>query len=172
MRKMLVVVVLVAAWLVSGAVPASAAQPSWDGQYSLKRFAASKYGTSLAARQGEPDFSDVYTFTTECRSGTPCVSTVSGGPAPKNPTLPQPARYVFNGTSWVHVYDWQWDCYQGPDRAKVWAPARSVATYTKQADGSYTGVWRTDIDGGPCDGYVEMRVAAYPVDQTPVRFGS
>ncbi|MET9327001.1 hypothetical protein [Tsukamurella sp. NPDC003166] len=148
--------------VVAGLLPAVAqADTGWNGRYSLIRSAASKTGTSLAARQWEPDFSDVYTFATSCASGT-CVATVVDGPPVKNPTLPTPAKYTWNGTSWVHVYDWQWDCYMGEGREKVYAPAHSVAVYTPRADGTLSGTWRTDITGGPCAGSVVMNVAAVP----------
>ena len=171
MRKALLVVMFVAGLLVAGTPPAVAAQPDWSGDYSLKRFAASKTGTSLAARQGEPDFSDTYIFVTNCSAG-PCVATVVGGPKPANPTLPQPASYTWDGTSWVHPYDWQWDCYQGEGVPKVWAPAHSEAFYTPQADGTLTGSWHTDIASGPCEGTVIMQVAAYPVRPVSSPFGS
>ena len=35
------------------------------------------------------------------------------GPIPKNPTLPQPSHYVWDGTRWVEHFDFQWDCYRG-----------------------------------------------------------
>ena len=177
MRKALLAVALIAAGLVAGAAPAGAAsslgaaQPSWSGDYSVKRFAASKYGTSLAARQWEPDFADTYTFETTCTDGT-CVATVVGGPKPANPTLPQPAQYTWDGTSWVHPYDWKWDCWQGEGVPKVWAPAHSLAYYTPQPDGTLVGSWRTDIASGPCEGSVIMNVAAYPVVPRPGLFGS
>lgn len=173
MRTTLPVVALIAVGLVVGAAPAGAApaQQAWSGEYSVKRFAATKTGTSLAARQWEPDFADTYTFETSCSSGT-CVATVVDGPKPANPTLPQPAQYTWDGTSWVHPYDWQWDCYQGEGVPKVWAPAHSEAYYTPQPDGTLTGSWRTDIDSGPCEGSVIMEVAAYPVDPAPGGFGS
>ncbi len=106
--------------------------------------------------------SDDYLFVTEC-SATACVATVVNGPKPANPTLPLPPRYSWDGSRWVHVYDWQWDCYMGEGVPKVYTPAHSVAYYTPQADGkSLRGVWRTDIDGGPCDGDVVMDVAGVP----------
>ncbi|KQU03152.1 hypothetical protein ASG56_20440 [Rhodococcus sp. Leaf7] len=151
--------------------PAGAAEPAWNGRYSLERSAASKTGTSLAARQGEPDFSDTYTFTSMCLGGT-CSAVVTGGPAPKNATLPQPPVYTWNGTSWVHVYDWQWDCYMGEGVEKVYAPAHSEAYYTPQPDGTFTGAWTTTITGGPCNGDVTMNVAAYPVGPAAAPFGS
>ncbi len=171
MRKSLLVVALVATWFVAGAMPAGAADANWSGDYSLKRFAATKTGTSLAASQWEPDFSDTYTFETDCSSGV-CIATVVAGPAPANPTLPQPARYTWDGTSWVHPYDWEWDCYQGEGVPKVWAPAHSEAYYTPQPDGSLKGSWRTDIASGPCEGSVIMHVEAYPVGRSTGSFGS
>ncbi|MDI9896424.1 hypothetical protein QM797_16985 [Rhodococcus sp. IEGM 1381] len=175
MRKLILAVVLAAAWSTTAIVPAAAApsttDASWTGLYTLERFAATKSGSSLAARQSEPDFSDDYTFVSTCMGG-PCVATVIGGPPPKNPTLPQPPQYTWDGTSWVHVYDWMWDCYQGPNVPRPLAPAHSVATYTPQPDGTFSGVWRTVIDSGPCVGDVVMNVAAYPVQAAPLPFGS
>jgi len=156
---------LLAVTFVGGAVcampVADAAGQVWNGTYSLLRYAGEKTGTSLAARQPEPDFSDVYNFVTDCSSGT-CVATVIDGPKPANPTLPLPPRYTWNGSTWVHIYEWQWDCYMGEGVPKAWNPARSVANYTPQADGSLRGSWRTDIYGGPCAGTVIMDVAAFP----------
>ncbi|MBD0860469.1 hypothetical protein IA539_04505 [Gordonia sp. zg691] len=160
-------ILTLAAGLLVSVAPAQAAEPAWNGVYTLKRFAASKTGTSLAARQGEPDFSDDYTFVTSCVGGA-CVATVTNGPKPANPTLPQPPRYIWENGSWVHRYSWEWDCWQGAGVPKVWAPAESEATYTPQADGTLTGLWRTTIKGGPCNGTVDMRVAAYPVNPSPV----
>lgn len=166
---MLVLGLLVVA--VAGVGSASAAQPAWNGDWSLKRFAATKSGTSLAATQREPDFSDVYRFRTVC-VGETCTATVVDGRAPANTTLPQPARYTVDGTSWVHVYDWQWDRYMGPDVPTVYAPAHSVAYYTPQPDGTFAGSWRTDIASGPCAGSVVMRCRGPPRRDTapqPVR---
>lgn len=75
MRKSLLVVALIASGTVVGAIPAGAAptQPSWSGEYSVKRFAATKDGTSLAARQWEPDFADTYRFETSCTDDA-CVA--------------------------------------------------------------------------------------------------
>ena len=112
---------LLAVTLVGGAVcampVADAAGQVWNGKYSLLRYAGEKTGTSLAARQPEPDFSDVYNFVTDCSSGT-CVATVIDGPKPANPTLPLPPRYTWNGSTWVHIYEWQWDCYHGRRRSE------------------------------------------------------
>jgi hypothetical protein len=141
---------------------ASADLPAWNGKYSLVRYAAQKTGTSLAARQPEPTFSDDYDFVTTC-SATACVATVSGGPKPKIPTLPQPPEYTWDGSKWLHIYDWQWDCYMGEGVPKQWNPARSWAFYTPQPDGSLRGTWQTNIYSGPCYGTVVMDVAAFAV---------
>lgn len=111
------------------AIGARAVTPSWNGKYSLVRYAAGKSGSSVAARQAEPTFSADYVFTTACSSGT-CVATATDGPAPKNPTLPQPSHYTWDGAKWVERFDFQWDCYRGEGVPKVWAPARSWAFYT------------------------------------------
>ncbi|KAA1249377.1 hypothetical protein F0Q45_15520 [Mycobacterium simiae] len=142
------------------AVPADAATPSWNGRYSLVRYAADKTGTSQAASQAEPTFSADYVFTTACTAQ--CVATATNGPTPKNPTLPQPSHYAWDGTRWVEHFDFQWDCFMGDGVAKVWAPARSWAYYTPQADATLRGSWHTDIYSGPCRGTVEMPVAALP----------
>lgn len=158
----LALVVSAATWC---APAAEAAGQLWSGRWSLMRYAAEKTGTSLAARQPEPDFSDEYVFVTDCSRGK-CIATVVSGPKPDNPTLPQPPQYTWDGTRWVHIYDWQWDCYMGEGIPKVWAPARSWAFYTPQANGTLRGTWTTQITGGPCGGTVEMSVAAFPVTDT------
>lgn len=142
------------------AVGAGALAPSWNGKYSLVRYAASKSGTSVAATQAESTFSADYVLRTACSSGT-CVATAIDGPTPKNPTLPRPSHYTWDGTKWVERFDFQWDCYMGEGIPKVWAPARSWACYAPQADGSLRGTWHTDIADGPCKGSVEMPVAAF-----------
>jgi hypothetical protein len=139
-----------------------AAGQIWNGRYALVGYAAAKTGTSVAARQPEPDFSEEYVFFTDCSRG-PCIATAVGGPRPKNHTLPQSPRYTWDGTRWVQIYDWQWDCYMGEGVPKEWAPAKSWPYLIPQRDGSLRGAWRTDIYGGPCDGTVEMAVAAFPV---------
>lgn len=142
------------------ATPVHAAVPSWNGKYSLVRYAVNKSGTSAAAAQSEPTFSADYVFVTACSSGR-CVATATNGPTPKNPTLPRPSHYTWDGARWVERFDFQWDCYMGDSIPKVWAPARSWAFYTPQPDGSLRGTWHTDISGGPCGGSVEMPVAAF-----------
>jgi hypothetical protein len=139
---------------------ANAMSPSWNGKYSLVRYAVSKSGTSVAAKQAEPTFSADYVFSTACSTGQ-CVATATNGPTPKNPTLPQPSHYNWDGAKWVERFDFQWDCYMGEGVPKVWAPARSWAYYAPQPDGSLRGTWHTDIISGPCQGSVEMPVAAF-----------
>jgi hypothetical protein len=141
-------------------VPAHAAMPSWNGKYSLVRYAAEKTGTSAAAGQAEPTFSVDYVFVTSCATGK-CVATATDGPTPKNPTLPQPSHYTWDGSRWVEQFDFQWDCYMGEGVPKVWSPARSWAFYAPQPGGSLRGAWHTDISSGPCRGSVEMPVAAF-----------
>lgn len=162
---MILAAMLTATGFVIGAGAAEAA-PSWNGQWTLTRYAASKTGTSLAARQREPDFSNVYTFATRCSAGK-CVATVVDGPPAANPTIPRPPRYTWNGVTWMEQFDWQWDCYMGAGKPKVWAPAHSVAWYTPQRDGTKTGTWRTVIDSGPCRGTVVMAVKATPKTAVP-----
>jgi hypothetical protein len=141
-------------------IPVDAAMPSWNGKYSLVRYAVDKTGSSAAAGQAEPTFSADYVFVTSCSSGK-CVATATEGPTPNNPTLPQPPHYTWDGTRWVEHFDFQWHCYMGEGVRKVWSPARSWAFYAPQSDGSLRGTWHTDISSGPCRGSVEMPVAAF-----------
>jgi hypothetical protein len=143
---------------------AHAAQPVWNGQYTFFTYASQKSGTSPASRQYESDFNANFTLATSCISGM-CVATVTQGPAPSNPTIPQPMRYTWNGTQWVATYDWVWNCYQGDGPHKLWSPATSWAFYEPQPDGSLKGTWYTDIDSGPCRGSVMMPVTATPIPQ-------
>src|SRR4051812_37980755 len=103
----------------AAAVPGQAAAPAWNGKYSLVRYAVDKSGTSVAAGQAEPTFSADYVFTTACSTTTTCVATASNGPTPKNPTLPQPSHYTWDGAKWVEHFDFQWDCYMGEGVSKV-----------------------------------------------------
>jgi len=150
-------------WAAGSLSPASAqAQPpAWNGNYQMVTYASQKAGTSPATRQKENDFGAVFTLATACSAAT-CVATVMGGPAPSNPTIPQPTRYTWNGSQWYTQYDWVWDCFLGDASAKQWSPATSWAFYAPQADGSLRGTWQTDISAGPCRGTVVMPVAAFP----------
>ncbi len=151
---------LVAVAGVCTATTAAAARPDWSGRYTVVTFASQKVGTSIAARQPEPDFSGQYTFSTSC-AGT-CVATASDGPAPSNPTVPQPSRYTWDGQQWVFNYNWQWECFRGGDVPREYAAARSLVFYAPTPEGSMFGTWRTEILEGICKGTVVMPVAAYP----------
>jgi hypothetical protein len=157
-----VVAVIFAGVSVVGAATVDAAGQEWSGRYTVVSYAAAKTGTSVAARQPEPDFSAEYVFVTECSSGK-CVATVVDGPVPRNSTLPQPQRYTWDGTQWEYVYDWQWECFRGDGVPRVFSAARSWMFYVPQSDGSLQGAWHTDIFSGDCRGNVIMPVAAYPV---------
>ena len=152
---------LVAAVAMTPAQPASAAPLAWNGRYQMTTYASQKVGTSLAARQPEADFGAVFTLSTAC-SLTRCVATVVDGPAPGNPSIPQPTRFAWNGTDWTTTYDWLWDCLTTPGAPKQWARATSFTSYTPQPDGSLRGTWHTDISEGTCRGSVVMPVVATP----------
>lgn len=151
---------VIATAMLGTAVPAHSATPSWTGKYSLVRYAVQKSGTSVAANQAEPTFSADYVFSTAC-SAASCVATANNGPKPNNPTISVPSHYTWDGTRWVERFDFQWDCFMGEGVPKAWAPAKSWAFYTPQSDGSLRGTWHTDISSGPCQGSVEMPVAAF-----------
>jgi hypothetical protein len=152
---------MLAVCLVALGVPvAHAATPSWSGKYSLVRYAVDKKGTSVAAGQTEQTFSADYVFSTVCSAAT-CVATANNGPKPNNPTISVPSHYTWDGTRWVERFDFQWDCFMGEGVPKAWAPAKSWAFYAPQSDGSLRGTWHTDIASGPCQGSVEMPVAAF-----------
>src|SRR5262249_53556744 len=95
-----------------------------------------------------------------CSAGR-CVGTATDGPTPKNPALPTPSHYAWDGARGVEQFDFQWGCYMGEGVPKVWAAAKWWVVYMPQADGALGGSWRTDIIGGPCGGSVEMPVAAF-----------
>jgi opacity protein-like surface antigen len=151
----------VTAACISIAATAEAAGPQWNGRYTLVTYASQKNGSSMAKLQPESDFSAQYTLATDCSSGL-CVATVVDGPAPSNPTIPQPTRYSWDGSRWVFAYNWQWQCFRGDGVPAEWAPARSQVAYTPAQGGSLSGTWRTDILSGTCRGFVVMPVAAYP----------
>lgn len=141
---------------------ANAANPAWNGRYQIVTYASDKMGTSIAARQPEPDFGAQYVLSTDCSAGL-CVATVVEGPAPSNPTIPQPIRYTWDGARWQYAYNWQWECFQGDGVPSQYAPARSRVFYAPDIDGQLFGTWHTEILAGPCRGTVLMPVAARPV---------
>lgn len=138
-----------------------AAPKPWNGRYQMTTYASQKTGTSPAARQRENDFGAVFTLSTTCTFDR-CVATVVDGPAPANPTIPQPIGYTWNGTGWATTYDWMWDCLLSADGRKQWARATSFALYSPHEDGSLRGTWHTDISEGACRGSMVMPVAAVP----------
>lgn len=140
---------------------AAAAPQAWNGRYQMVTYASQKAGTSPASRQPEIDFGAVFTLATQC-SGNRCVATVIDGPRPGNPTIPQPARYTWNGAEWTSTYEWLWDCLLEDGNQKQWARATSWAYYKPQSDGSLRGTWHTDISEGACRGTVVMPVAGAP----------
>lgn len=159
-RHALASATVVAAACICGEATALAAPADWSGRYTVVTFASDKIGTSVATQQPEPDFSAQYTFTTSCAGQ--CVATASDGPAPTNPTIPQPTRYTWDGRQWIFNYNWQWECYRGDDVPREYAAARSLVFYAPTLDGSMYGTWRTEILEGVCKGTVVMPVAAYP----------
>ena len=154
------VATICAAGLISPASAHAAPQP-WTGRYQMVTYASQKAGTSPANRQNENDFGATVTLSTAC-STTACMATVVDGPAPSNPTIPQPTRYTWNGSEWATTYDWLWDCFLGDGYQKQWSPATSWAFYAPQPDGTLRGTWHTDFSDGPCRGSVLMPVAAFP----------
>ena len=141
---------------------AAAATAAWNGRYEILTYASDKMGSSLAAAQAEPDFSATYVLATDCSAGL-CVATVVEGPAPSNPTIPQPVRYTWDGSRWQYAYNWQWECFRGDGLPGEYAPARSRVFYAPDIDGSLFGTWHTEILAGSCRGNVVMPVAAHPV---------
>ncbi|ULE31474.1 hypothetical protein [Mycobacterium sp. IDR2000157661] len=151
----------VAATGLSASPSADAADPGWNGRYQIITYASEKMGTSVAAAQREPDFSAQYTLATDCSSGL-CVATVVDGPAPGNPSIPQPIRYTWDGSRWQYAYNWQWECFRGDGLPREYAPARSRVFYAPDLDGTLFGTWHTEILSGPCRGTVVMPVGARP----------
>jgi hypothetical protein len=87
----------------------SADSASWDGQYAITFIVGPKGGTSIAAGQSEVQYTDTYTFSLTCATGK-CIATIIGGPPPRNPTVPQPVQFTWDGSSWTQASDFQWDC--------------------------------------------------------------
>lgn len=139
---------------------ASADVPSWNGNYAVTFIVGPKSGTSIAASQSEVQYTDIYGFSSSCSNG-PCTATIISGPAPKNPTVPQPIKFVWDGSSWSQVTDFQWDCMMD-DGTIEWNPARAEVHYTPQPDGSLSGTLHTEITSGACEGTVDMRMQAEP----------
>lgn len=134
--------------------------PAWNGPYAVTFHVDQKSGTSIAASQPEAAYTRTYVFATDCSSGD-CVATIVDGPPSKNLVVPQPMSFTWDGTQWEQTNTWKWDCLR-PDGAIEWNPADSIVNYVPQADGSLSGVFRTDITRGECQGSVQIPVSAVP----------
>ena len=137
---------------------ASADPASWNGQYAITFIVGPKDGTSVAAAQAEVQYTDTYTFRSSCASGK-CIATIIGGPPPRNPTVPQPVQFTWDGSSWTQINDFQWDCMM-PDTSIQWDPARGETRYTPQPNGSLSGIMHTEILSGACQGTLDINMTA------------
>ncbi len=140
------------------AVVASADPPSWNGEYAITFIVGPKAGTSVAAGQPEQQHTETYGFQSNCADGK-CTATITSGPPPSNPTVPQPVQFTWDGSSWAQASDFQWQCLM-PDETIQWNPAHAEVRYTPQADGSLSGTMHTDIVSGACQGTVDMNMTA------------
>jgi hypothetical protein len=136
----------------------SADSPSWNGAYAITFIVGPKDGTSAAASQAEVQYTDTYGFRSSCTSGK-CIATIISGPPPRNPTVPQPVQFTWDGSSWTQDSEFQWDCMM-PDTTIEWDPARAHVRYTPQPDGTLSGTMHTDILSGTCQGTLEMNMTA------------
>jgi hypothetical protein len=136
---------------------ASADPPSWNGEYAITFIVGPKEGTSIAAGQSEVQYTDTYGFRSNC--GGECIATIISGPPPRNPTVPQPVQFTWDGSSWTQVSDFQWDCMM-PDTTIQWSPARADVRYTPQPDGTLAGTMHTEILTGPCEGTLDIHMTA------------
>ncbi|MBE1551121.1 hypothetical protein GGC64_005181 [Mycobacterium sp. OAS707] len=146
------------AFAVSLSAPAGADAASWNGEYAITFIVGPKAGTSVAAGQPESQYTDTYTLSSSCAGGK-CTATIVGGPAPRNPTVPQPVQFTWDGSSWTQSSEFQWDCMM-PDTTIEWDPARADVRYTPQADGTLAGTMHTEILSGTCQGTLEMNMTA------------
>ena len=112
----------------------------------------------MAAGQPEQQHTETYGFQSSCTSGK-CTATITSGPPPSNPTVPQPVQFTWDGSSWTQASDLQWECRM-PDETVQWNPAHAQVRYTPQADGSLSGTMHTEIASGACQGTVEMNMTA------------
>lgn len=144
-----------ALWLAPGV---SADPASWNGEYAITFIVGPKSGTSVAAGQPEQQHTETYGFQSSCAGGT-CTATITSGPPPSNPTVPQPVRFTWDGSAWTQASDFQWQCMM-PDDTIEWNPAHAEVRYTPQADGTLAGTMRTEIASGACQGTVEMNMTA------------
>ncbi|MFG1935273.1 hypothetical protein ACGFK1_32200 [Mycobacterium sp. NPDC048908] len=141
-----------------GSAPASADTATWNGEYAITFIVGPKSGTSVAAGQPEGQYTDTYGFSSSCSGGT-CTATIVSGPAPRNPTVPQPVRFTWDGSSWAQSSDYQWDCMM-PDTTIEWNPAHTEVRYTPQPDGTLAGTMHTEILSGACQGTLDINMTA------------
>lgn len=146
---------VIALWL---SPTSSADAASWNGEYAITFIVGPKGGTSMAAGQPEQQHTETYGFQSSCAGGK-CTATITSGPPPSNPTVPQPVQFTWDGSSWAQASDFQWECRM-PDETVQWNPAHAEVRYTPQADGSLAGTMRTEIFSGACQGTVEMNMTA------------
>ena len=146
-------------WLSPAAFAGQAS--SWNGHYLVTFAANQKTGTSVAARQPEYVQRASYSFTSSCSTGV-CVATVNDPPPPKNQYMQRSVEYTWNGSQWVQVTSWKWDCPLVGGIVEQ-DPAKSITALTPGPNGVLTGVLHTDIFSGACKGSVDMPVSATPV---------
>lgn len=140
-------------------LPTASAEPaSWNGEYAITFIVGPKEGSSIAAGQSEVQYTDTYGFSSSCDSGK-CTATIISGPPPRNPTVPQPIQFTWDGSSWTQATDFQWDCMM-PDATIQWSPARGDVRYTPQPDGTLAGTMHTEIMSGPCQGTLDIHMTA------------
>ena len=140
--------------------PSALADPSWNGRYAVTFWSHQKSGTSVAASQSEPSYTEYYTVGSSCSAGR-CVATVTNGPAQTNPTTPAQPQFTWDGTSWTSSSTFRWACLL-PDGTIEWNPAGAAVSYTPKPDGTLTGSFHADISSGTCQGTVDMPIEAVP----------
>lgn len=133
---------------------------TWNGNYILTLSANAKTGTSIAASQPEPAKQISVSMSSTCATGV-CIATVNNPPPPKNDSMPTSIEFVWNGAQWVRKIEWKWDCLL-PDGTVEYDPAKSTSVYTPGPNGSFTGLFHTDIFSGACEGNVDMPLSAKP----------
>src|SRR6201990_3758903 len=147
-RQRYLIPLLAAAIALSVPPTASADPPSWNGEYAITFIVGPKSGTSMAVGQPEGQYTDTYGFRSSCTSGK-CIATIISGPPPRNPTVPQPVQFTWDGSAWTQASDFQWDCMM-PDTTIQWSRARSNVRYTPQANGTLAGVLRRYCEHTGC----------------------
>ncbi|MCV7195895.1 hypothetical protein [Mycobacterium angelicum] len=140
---------------------------TWNGDYILTLSANAKTGTSIAASQPEPAKQISVSMSSTCATGV-CIATVNNPAPPKNDSMPKSIEFVWNGAQWVRQMEWKWDCLL-PDGTVEYDPAKSTSVYTPGQNGTFTGLFHTDIFSGACQGSVEMPLSAKPAPSAASR---